>query len=179
MLEAKQGFLFIIDGATGSGKTTVGELIGKSIKRTAVFDMDQIKWQISDFKKGVEDNKIVRDVVFYMAEAYCAHGINVIIPQGMLPESIPLYKKLADKYGFRFYRIDLFADDEILMRRVQQRQRESDSPNPSSIERIRNNIQWYKDTKSNDKDVIHIDTSLLSSKEVKEILLEQLSDNLV
>jgi len=91
MLKAKHKFIFIIDGETGAGKTTVGKLIGSQIKRTVVFDMDQIKGQISDFKRGISDNEIVRDIVLRMAEGYCVHNLNIIIPQGILPKYLSQY----------------------------------------------------------------------------------------
>jgi len=98
MLNISEKFFLIISGSVGSGKSTVGKILKEKFVRTAVFDMDDIKWQISDFKRGEEDNIIVREGVLALARNYCKHGINIIIPQTMLQQEQEKFKKLAIPY---------------------------------------------------------------------------------
>ena len=48
-------FIVILDGPMGSGKSTVGELLAKKLRRTALVNEDKIKWFISDFKRSKKD----------------------------------------------------------------------------------------------------------------------------
>ena len=57
-------FLIIIDGMTGSGKTTVSNMLSKNIPRLAIIGMDKVKRFISDFERGEKDNAIAKDIVF-------------------------------------------------------------------------------------------------------------------
>lgn len=93
-------FILIISGSVGAGKTTAGRFLKEKFTRTAVFDMDDIKWQISDFKRGDEDNAIVREGILALARNYCKHGINIIIPQTTLPEEPEKFKKLAEEFKY-------------------------------------------------------------------------------
>lgn len=170
MQNINKKFLLLISGSVGAGKSTAGRLLKEKFARTAVFDMDDIKWQISDFKRGDEDNAIVREGVLALARNYCKHGINIIIPQTTLSEEPEKFKKLAKEFNYTYIQIELFANDDVVMKRVLEKQK--NSPNPSPKERILRNIAWYK--KTTDPEVALLDTSNLKTEEVVNFVINKI-----
>jgi adenylate kinase family enzyme len=173
MQSVDKNFLLIISGSVGAGKTTTGRILKQHFTRTAVFDMDDIKWQISDFKRG-EDNAIVREGVFSLARNYCKHRINIIIPQTILLEEPGKFKELAKEFGYTYIQVELYANDDVVMERVLEKQK--DSPNPSPKERILRNIAWYK--KTTDPEVELLDTSNLKIEDVVNFVLGKIFEKI-
>lgn len=176
MLNSKEKFLLIISGGVGAGKSTVGKILKEKFARTAVFDMDNIKWQISDFKRGDEDNAIVREGVLSLACNYCKYGINVIIPQTMLKEELENFKKLAKEFKYTYIQIELYVDGNIALNRILEKQKNKERKefnySPSSKERILRNIAWYK--KTTDPEVELLDTSNLEIEKVVDFVLNKI-----
>ena len=56
-------FLLLLDGMTGSGKTTVSKKLAERIPRLATIGLDKVKLFISDFERGDRDNNIGRDLI--------------------------------------------------------------------------------------------------------------------
>jgi len=97
-------FIIILDGPMGSGKSTIGEILWKKLKRTVLINEDKIKWFISDFKRSKQDNAIVRSVLIEMAKEYSKKNINLIIAQGFSKTNRPLtpFIKIAKRNKSKF-----------------------------------------------------------------------------
>ena len=162
-------FILIIDWMTGAGKTTVSGLLSKEIPRLAVVGMDKVKRFISDFERWERDNKIAKDVVFEMAKKYLDYDISVIVEQPFKTyEELKRYEEISEKYKVPLYKIQLFTSPEIALNRVLNRQKNLEFK--ISEERIKRNIDFFE--KKENKDFTVIDTSLISSEDVKEMVLE-------
>ncbi|MBT4856964.1 AAA family ATPase [Candidatus Uhrbacteria bacterium] len=175
MIALNTQFILLISGMVGAGKTTVGRKLKEKLSRVAVFDMDDIKWQISDFVRGDGDNAIVRDGVRSLTRNYCKHGISIVLPQTLRPEEPAQFRKIAEEFGYKFLHIELFTDDETAMRRVLARQKSSPNP-PSPRSRVERNIAWYHEHRVDDSSVERIDTSNLSIDEVVEMVERRLTE---
>ncbi len=173
MKETNKHFLLLLSGMVGAGKSTVGELLKRRLARTAVFDMDDIKWQISDFVRGDEDNAIVRDGVRELAHNYCKHGINVIIPQTMRPEEPAQFRSIAEEFGYEYLHVELFADDDVVLDRLMERQKTSE--HPSTLKRIKRNIRWYHENPVQDDGLERINTTELDPEALASLIQEKLS----
>ncbi|MSR70535.1 hypothetical protein EXS62_00640, partial [Candidatus Kaiserbacteria bacterium] len=92
----KKPIIILIEGPMGSGKSTIGALIHKKLKRTALLSTDRVKRFVSDFKRGQRDNKIAAKIIFVMAEQYLKLGISLVVAQAFWKKAyIQPYKALA------------------------------------------------------------------------------------
>jgi len=167
-IKIEEEFIFIISGGVASGKSSIGELFKKRLLRTAVFDMDDIKWQISDFKKGDEDNLIVRKGVYVLAKSYLENNISVIIPQTFEKYDLEWFQKIAKEMNINLIQIELFANKDVTLERYYSRKKINQSPK----ERVLRNIEWYEKNKSKNPNVLKIDTSDLKLNDVFDIVFK-------
>ncbi len=148
-----KNFILILDGPMGSGKSTVGDLVHKKLKRTALLSMDRIKWFISDFKRSKKDNAITNAVLFKMYEEYLKQGIDLIVTQGFWkqkgsPFVAPSdFAALAKKYKVRFYFYQLDAPKEVLLGRIKNRKPSALIRTPIAPSRLLRNIRMWKKNK--------------------------------
>lgn len=164
----KKPFILIIDWMTGAGKTTVSALLSKEIPRLAVVGMDKVKRFISDFERWERDNGIAKDVIFEMTKKYLDYDISVIVEQPFKTyEELKRYEEISEKYKVPLYKIQLFTSPEIALNRVLNRQKNLEFK--ISKERIKRNIDFFE---KKDNWFLVIDTSLLSSEKVKEMIME-------
>ena len=167
----KKPFLLIIDGMTGAGKTTVAAQISTKIPRVAVIGMDKVKRFISDFERGERDNAIAREIIFEMTKIYFDHNISVIIDQSFKSDNeLKLYEKLAYKYSFNIYKVQLFTAPQLAFKRVIDRQKDWSDKMPK--ERIKRNISLFKNREK--EGFLIIDTSKISSNEIVGKILKLL-----
>src|SRR3989338_3826872 len=155
----KKQFLLIIDGMTGAGKSMLASQLSKQIPRCAVIGMDKVKRFISDFERGERDNSIAREIIFEMTKKYFEHNISVILDQSFKSDKeLKLYEKLAHKYHFPLYKVQLHTTPTLALERVRSRQQ--DWTNKIPEERIKRNISLFKSKEKNGFTVI--DTSKIS-----------------
>lgn len=161
----KKSFLLLIDGMTGSGKTTVSNLLSERTPRVATIGMDKVKRFISDFERCEKDNAIARDIIFEMTKKYLDHNISVIVDQPIKTEDeLKRYEDIARKYSAPIYKVQLFTTPKLAFERVIKRQENREIKVPK--ERIKRNISLFKNKK--DKGFFIIDTSKISSDQAAE-----------
>lgn len=131
----------------GSGKSTVGEILVKKLKRTALINEDKIKWFISDFRRCKRDNSIVRAVLIQMCKEYLKQGISLIIAQGFLRGIRPLspFVAMAKKNKAKFVIYHFDAPKHVLLQRIKERQKSrTNVRKPIAKSRIHRNIRRWK-----------------------------------
>jgi adenylate kinase family enzyme len=158
----KTPFLLLLDGMTGSGKTTVSNKLAEKIPRLATIGLDKVKLFINDFERGDRDNNIGRNIISEMTKIYLTNGISVIVDQPIRSSEINLYEDIAKEYSVPIYKIQLFADTEVVFSRIVDRMKSWDKP--TSEEQVRTNISFFKSKK--DIGFHQIDTNTKSIEEV-------------
>ncbi len=162
----KTPFLLLLDGMTGSGKTTTSNKLAEKIPRLATIGLDKVKLFINDFERGDRDNNIGRNIIAEMTKIYLANSISVVIDQPIRSSEISLYEDIAKEYSVPIYKIQMFADTEVVFSRIVERMKSWETPTPE--EQVRTNISFFKSKKDNG--FYQIDTTTKSVDEVtKEV----------
>jgi adenylate kinase family enzyme len=158
-------FLLLLDGMTGSGKTTISNKLAEKIPRLALIGLDKVKLFISDFERGDRDNNIGRDIIVEMTKIYLANSISVVVDQPIKSSEISVYEDIAKKYSVPIYKIQMFASPDVAFERIVKRMKSWDKP--TSEEQVLKNIEHFKSKK--DSDFYQIDTT---TKNVDEVVGE-------
>ncbi|MBI2121015.1 MAG: AAA family ATPase [Parcubacteria group bacterium] len=170
-------FLIIIDGPMGSGKTTIGTLVHKKLKRTALVSTDRIKWFVSDFKRGAEDNKMTAEVLYAMCEEYIKHGISLLIPQGFWKkEYVDTYINLAKKHNLELFVYQLETPKEILLKRLAARPTPALATSRVPKTRILKNLKTWEENRYNLGKIF--DTSKQSAEQITKAILKEVKSKI-
>jgi len=162
-------FVLLIDGMTGSGKTTATQYLAQHLPRTAIIGFDKIKRFVTDFERGTRDNAIAREVTYVMAQKYLDLGLSLIVDQPISdPSEVVRYEELAQKHSLPCHKFQLFAAPNIAYSRVIERQKDREHKVPE--ERIQRNIGLFQ--KKDDLGFTLIDTSELIAGQAGEMILK-------
>lgn len=166
-------YMIIIDGPTGSGKTTIASLLNKKLKRTAHLSIDRIKFFVSDFRRGAEDNAMTTAVLMKMITEYIEQGINLLIAQGFWKkEYMEPYIKIAKKNNLKLFVYQLEAPKETLLARKNERPKPKEAKTRVSKARTLKNLKMWEENKlTHDKT---FDTSKVSAEEVTKVILKDI-----
>ena len=165
--------LIIIDGPMGSGKTTIGKLLHKRLKRTVLLSSDAIKWFISDFERGERDNAISGAVLQAMCKEYIKHDINILLPQGFWKKKyLEPYLKLAEENNLNLFVYQLEAPREVLLERLKNRPKPEPAITPVPQERIIQNLNTWEENRYQLGKVFN--TVELSPEEIVQLILKDL-----
>lgn len=171
-----KNFLVIIEGPMGSGKSTIGALVHKKLKRTALLGIDRIKWFISDFKRGPVDNEINARVMRMMFEEYTKNGINVILAQGFWRKKyIEPYLKLAKKNKINVFVYQLEAVKADLLKRIEERGKNKEARTPVPKSRILNNLKVWEENRYELGKIFN--TSKMSAEQVAREILREIKNS--
>lgn len=158
----------------GSGKTTVGKLLHKKLKRTAILSTGAIKWFISDFERGERDNVISAAVLIQMCKEYIKHGISILLPQGFWKkEYLDPYVKLAEENNLKLFVYQLEAPKNVLLERISKRSQSGLATSPVPQERIEKNLKTWEENRYQMGKVLN--TNELKPEEIVQLILKDLS----
>lgn len=135
--------LIILRGYPGSGKTSVGNLLGEDPGRVFI-DHNKILTLVASIAgndEGIYDEIHAFEIV--LAKKVLTEGKSVIVGRGFSSsKSIEPYNIMAEKYGAQIQVIRLQAPHELLEKRVEESTRSSDFNPVLSAESLR---KWVKD----------------------------------
>jgi len=158
----------------GSGKTTIGRLLHKKLKRTAILSTDAIKFFISDFKRGERDNAISAAVLMQMCKEYIKHDINILLPQGFWKKGyVQPYIKLAKENNLKLLICQLEAPRDILLERIALRPKPTLAKTPVPKSRVLRNLQTWEENRYEIGK--KFDTSKLSPEKIVRLILNDLN----
>lgn len=114
--------LIILNGPSGAGKTTVAKILWRKMERTALIDLDQVKWLISDYQSDDHDLGLSGSIGLNMTEGFLGGGLNVIVEKAFCKnEYMKPYLDLAEKLGIPYYIFNIEASLETLVTRAKDR----------------------------------------------------------
>jgi adenylate kinase family enzyme len=164
-------FLLLLDGMTGSGKTTVSNKLAEKIPRLALIGLDKVKLFISDFERGDRDNNIGRDIIVEMTKIYLANNISVVVDQPIKSSEISVYEDIAKKFSVPIYKIQMFANPDVAFERIVERMKSWEKP--TSEDQVHKNIAHYKSKRDNG--FYQIDSSTKGVDEVVNEIFSRLT----
>jgi predicted kinase len=164
-------FMIIITGPMGSGKSTIGKLLHKQLKRTALLSTDAVKLLLSDNERGERDNAIHAAVLMGMAKTYIEQGINILLPQAFWKrEYIEPYCTLAKEKNMKLFVYQLEGPKEVLVERIKNRVMPA-GRTPPSEEHILKNLQTYEENRYELGTVFDVGT--LTSEKIAVRIMEE------
>lgn len=125
--------IIIITGELASGKTSYGKRISDVLK-IPFFSKDEIKKVLFDCfndtnldyeaKRKIGANSYA--VFYYIIEEQMKVGLPLIAESNFVKESVPIIKKLLNKYGYKSITIRFEGDLQILHKRFLEREYSSE-----------------------------------------------------
>jgi predicted kinase len=156
----------LLNGAMGSGKSTVGDVLESKLPRTAILEIEDIRRLMS----SEEDNALAWKVIYRMCEEYFKNGVSVLLKQTVASEDIvSKFLKLAKKHKCAISFYHLQAPSNILSKRINKRKK---SKNVSET-LIASNIKKHENIKYTNATII--DTSKVKPWEISKLILNDLN----
>ncbi len=138
----KQLNFILLNGAMGSGKSTVASILEKKLKKTAIIEIEDIRKLVSP-----EDNELAWKVIYRMSDEYFKNGVSVLLKQTVASHDIVKhFFKLAKKYKAKINFYHFQAPSVELQKRISQRKKTRNVPKNLILSNIKKhqNIE-YKD----------------------------------
>jgi predicted kinase len=131
--------LLIITGHPGSGKTTLAHRLAADFKLPLIYKdgikerlFDDMGWSDREWSRKL--GRATYTLLYYFVEVQFAAGVSCIVESNFWPEFANAeFGAMQQKYGFRPFQIQCFADGETLLRRFKERA-ESDQRHPGHVE---------------------------------------------
>lgn len=164
MNKNKQFFL-LLNGAMGSGKSTIAQMLSKKLDRTAIIEIEDIRKLVT----GPEDNALAWNVIYRMCDEYFKNGLNVLLNQTVASQDlVNKFLKLARKHKCNIGFYHLQTPKSVLLERIAKRKKTGKVP--KSL--IASNIQKHEDISYLNATVI--DSSTMSPESVTKLILKNL-----
>ncbi|MDP3795352.1 MAG: AAA family ATPase [bacterium] len=159
----------LLNGAIGSGKSTIADILEDKLKRTAVLEIEDIRRLVSDSRKGTYDNALAWKIIYRMCDEYFNNGVSVLLKQTVASQDLSntfldLARKCKCTIGFYHLR----APRDELLKRMKNRQKVRNA----SETLIKSNIRKHENINYTDAAVI--DTSRLKPSEAAQFILDDL-----
>lgn len=114
--------MIIINGPACSGKTVVSKTLWERLKKTALINLDDIKWLISDCKTDDFHLDLAREIGASMAEQYLKNKVNVIIEKAFCHiKFVQPFITISKKYDAKHYLFNIEAPLDVIIQRCKQR----------------------------------------------------------
>lgn len=169
-------FLLLIDGPMGGGKSTVADLLKKSLVGAVFTGLDRLKWSIAGFNRTPEENKLAAHLVESIARTALEDGASVCVEQGfMRAEYMEPYIKMAHGLGVELLVYQIEAPREALIERLTSRKTPTEAKTQVSREKIEKNIDSYFENKYKQAKVI--DSQNLAPEQISEMIMKDLRWN--
>jgi len=117
----KNPYLILIDGISGTGKSTVAKIISEKTD-IVVLNNDKIRRFIyqTSFNNIIEIEKLVKKIQYYRIEQVLKNGNNCLL-DGNISSDFETKISILKQINYKFYIIKLIYDREIVMERVKNR----------------------------------------------------------
>lgn len=122
--------LILLNGAPGSGKTTLARRFAEDHPLTLVLDVDQVRGMLGRWlDQPMESGLLARELAVAMASSQLRAGHDVVVPQylGRL-DFVETLDGLAVDAGAEFVEIALVSDRDDVVRRFERRSEDSADP---------------------------------------------------
>jgi deoxyadenosine/deoxycytidine kinase len=74
----------LLNGAMGSGKSTVARLLADKLERTAILEIEDVRRLVT----GKEDNALAWKVIYRMCDAFLENRVSVLLKQTAASEDL-------------------------------------------------------------------------------------------
>ena len=165
-------FIMIINGPACAGKTSVSEYIWQKIPRTALINLDEFKWLVSDHETTEFDLELASKVGISAMAVYLEHGINVIIEKAFCDyQYVRPFIDFGNSKGFKVFLFNLEAKLDILKERCCTRVVKRCKV-PMTEQKVEEIFEYYQKGKfSVDKT---FDSSATEVKEIGELIINKI-----
>ncbi|WP_181873964.1 AAA family ATPase [Tsukamurella tyrosinosolvens] len=122
--------LILINGAPGSGKSSIAAALADEDPAMVVIDVDRLKHALPDWDRApIESGIRAREQALDAAEVHLRAGLDVVLGQYLARTPfIEALERLADRCGARFAEIVLDLDAAELAARLEARAAAPDRP---------------------------------------------------
>ena len=165
--------LIVIDGAMGSGKTTISKMLHKKMDGSVLISLDRLKFLLSNCKV---DSKVhlgfADDIGRLIAKKCLKDKRDVIVEKAFTREEFLLPFINALKNYSKVYVYQLHAPLEIRIERIKQRPPSSDTgkwPTKAKIKRNNKNFEEFRYKNAKEFDTTKLTSNQIVNKILKEV----------
>lgn len=165
-------YLILLDGPKGAGKSTLSELLEKTLSHTEFFGIDKERNLLQRTDSITDDNERAFQAILGKLEIAFEQSKNAVIDCGVTQKRLDTIEALVKKYHFSLHKFSLTAPYNVLRLRVEKRDNEKGKVfNQERFDVI------YKALQSKPfDDFCMIDSDKLSPQEMLEVVLSKVND---
>jgi predicted kinase len=116
----KRLYFILLNGAMGSGKSTIAELLADKLEKTAVLEIEDIRRLVT----GSEDNLLAWKIIYRMCNEYFKNGVSVLLKQTVASQDlVSKFLRLAKKHKCLVAFYHLQAPRSVLQKRINNRKK--------------------------------------------------------
>jgi len=158
-----KNYVILLDGPKGAGKSTLSELLGKSLN-ISCFGIDKERNLLERTDSITNDNERAFEAILNKLEAVVGSGKSAVIDCGVTERRLNALESFAKKQGITLYKFSLTAPYRVLRSRVQIR----DATRGKTFNAERFNVIYRALRAKSFADFYMIDSERLSQQEMLE-----------